>query len=255
MTIPPIPQLRNQTVYQSLDAAKQALELQKGGAADGVVMAARYKDSGVTKTLLGAFYVSGNTKTVTIFEPTADISSASTAYVDGKIAALDTSVTASDGEHVSVTINEENGIITSVTVSGNDIASAEALSGVNNSLSGVNTSLSGVNNSLTAETANRKAIDGINGNSYTANTGTNYISGATSLNDADKKLDAAISSISSTVTGDRVIQGNGITASPSATGTTVSAKAATNSGSGILNPITVDGDGIKFATYIDAGEY
>ena len=45
---------------------------------------------------------------------------------------------------------------------------------------------------LSAEIAARKAVDGQEGQTYVANTGTNYIAGATSLNDADKKLDAAL---------------------------------------------------------------
>ena len=45
---------------------------------------------------------------------------------------------------------------------------------------------------LDAEIAARKAVDGQDGQTYAANAGTNYISDATSLNDADKKLDAAL---------------------------------------------------------------
>lgn len=45
---------------------------------------------------------------------------------------------------------------------------------------------------LDAEIAARKAVDGQDGQTYAANTGTNYISDAISLNDADKKLDAAL---------------------------------------------------------------
>ena len=48
---------------------------------------------------------------------------------------------------------------------------------------------------LTAEIAARKAVDGQNGDTYVANSSANYISGATSLNDADVKLDAAIKDI------------------------------------------------------------
>ena len=45
---------------------------------------------------------------------------------------------------------------------------------------------------LDAEIAARKAVDGQNGDTYAANSNANYISEATSLNDADVKLDAAI---------------------------------------------------------------
>lgn len=52
---------------------------------------------------------------------------------------------------------------------------------------------------LTAEIAARKAVDGQDGQTYAANTGANYISDATSLNDADVKLDTALSSVSGKV--------------------------------------------------------
>ena len=45
---------------------------------------------------------------------------------------------------------------------------------------------------LDAEIAARKAVDGQDGQTYAANGGTTYISGAKSLNDADVKLDAAL---------------------------------------------------------------
>ena len=48
---------------------------------------------------------------------------------------------------------------------------------------------------LDAEIAARKAVDGQDGQTYAANANTNYISGATSLNDADVKLDAAIKAL------------------------------------------------------------
>lgn len=45
---------------------------------------------------------------------------------------------------------------------------------------------------LDAEIAARKAVEGQSGQTYAANTGANYISNATSLNDADVKLGAAL---------------------------------------------------------------
>ena len=52
--------------------------------------------------------------------------------------------------------------------------------------------IAGVQSALDAEIAARKAVDGQNGQTYVANKNTNYISEATSLNDADIKLDSAI---------------------------------------------------------------
>ena len=48
---------------------------------------------------------------------------------------------------------------------------------------------------LTAEITARKAVDGQNGDTYAANTSANYISGATSLNNADVKLDTALKAV------------------------------------------------------------
>lgn len=47
---------------------------------------------------------------------------------------------------------------------------------------------------LTNEIAARKAVDGQSGQTYTANSSATYIKAATSLNDADLKLDSALSS-------------------------------------------------------------
>lgn len=48
---------------------------------------------------------------------------------------------------------------------------------------------------LSAEIAARKAVDGQSGDTYTANSGANYISGATSLNNADVQLDTALKTV------------------------------------------------------------
>lgn len=48
---------------------------------------------------------------------------------------------------------------------------------------------------LAAEITARKAVDGQSGDTYTANSGANYISGATSLNNADVQLDTALKTV------------------------------------------------------------
>ena len=117
------------------------------------------------------------------------VSSASTEYndlakvenkikeVDAKASAAHTQVNAKKDGHVTVAVEtkkDASGITySSVTVSENDIASESA---------------------LTAEIAARKAVDGQSGQTYAANGSANYISGATSLNDADVKLDSALKS-------------------------------------------------------------
>ena len=86
------------------------------------------------------------------------------------IDALDSTVTSST-TNVGVTVVQTNGKLSSVTLTQNDIASASA---------------------LTAEIAARKAVDGQTGQTYVANTTYKHISAATSLNDADVKLNDAI---------------------------------------------------------------
>ena len=79
---------------------------------------------------------------------------------------------------VGVKVVETDGKVTNVTVVENDIASATDLT-----------------NEITA----RKAVDGQNGQTYTANSETTYISDATSLNNADVKLDTAIADLADVV--------------------------------------------------------
>lgn len=56
-----------------------------------------------------------------------------------------------------------------------------------------------ISTALDAEIAARKAVYGQNGDTYLANTSANYISGATSLNDADIKLNDALASLDTDV--------------------------------------------------------
>ena len=96
--------------------------------------------------------------------------------VDAKASAAHTKVNAKATGHVTVTVEEKTDAATQtkyseVTVAESDIASAT---------------------DLTNEIAARKAVDGQSGQTYAANTSTNYIKEATSLNDADVKLDTAL---------------------------------------------------------------
>ena len=112
--------------------------------------------------------------------------------------------------------------------------------------------------SITAETATRKAIEGQSGNTYTANTGATYISGATSLNDADVKLDEAIKNLSSSVGKATILAGNGISVDNTPTdGTKVSVKLddnGTTHGSGL--ELTENGLSINLSEItLDCGTY
>ena len=112
--------------------------------------------------------------------------------------------------------------------------------------------------SITAETETRKTIEGQSGNTYTANTGATYISGATSLNDADVKLDEAIKNLSSSVGKATILEGNGISVDNTPTdGTKVSVKLddkGTTYGSGL--ELTENGLSINLSKItLDCGTY
>ena len=85
--------------------------------------------------------------------------------------ALDAEITSTGGSKVTVAVTEVDGKITAVTVSESDIAS---------------------DTDLSSEITARKAVTGINADTYSANTNANYINDATSLKDADDKLDAQV---------------------------------------------------------------
>lgn len=93
--------------------------------------------------------------------------------LDATVSSGSTSGTVTSG-HISISITETDGKLTSTTLSETNIASKSDL-----------------DDEITA----RKAVDGQSGQTYTANNSTNYIKTATSLNDADIKLDNAIKAI------------------------------------------------------------
>lgn len=145
-----------------------------------------------------------------------------TTIVDG----LDANVSG-NSTHVTVGVNEVDGKITVVTVSEDNIANAS---------------------DLTAEIAARKAVDGVEGNAYTADTNAHYISGASSLYGADQALDSALNTVDNAMlTG--VTAGNGIAVTDKAgKSQTISAKVKNDGG--IVN----DENGLHLG-YIDAGIY
>lgn len=125
--------------------------------------------------------------------------------VDAALKKSKTAVEKKSGDaHITVESREETDGHIVYTIGSDNIASAD---------------------SITAETETRKTIEGQSGNTYTANTGATYISGATSLNDADVKLDEAIKNLSSSVGKATILAGNGISVDNTPTnGTKVSVK-------------------------------
>ena len=138
----------------------------------------------------------------------------------------------SNDAHITVESRTENGHVV-YTIGSVNIASAD---------------------SITAETETRKTIEGQSGNTYTANTGATYISGATSLNDADVKLDEAIKNLSSSVGKATILAGKGISVDNTPTdGTKVSVKLV-NEGSGL--ELTENGLSINLSEItLDCGTY
>ena len=138
-----------------------------------------------------------------------------------------------DDAHITVESREETDGHVVYTIGSDNIASAD---------------------SITAETETRKVIEGQSGNTYTANTGATYISGATSLNDADVKLDEAIKNLSSSVGKATILAGNGISVDNTPTdGTKVSVKLV-NEGSGL--ELTENGLSINLSEItLDCGTY
>ena len=141
-----------------------------------------------------------------------------------------------DDAHITVESRTENGHVV-YTIGSADVASAD---------------------SITAETETRKTIEGQSGDTYTANTGATYISGATSLNDADVKLDEAIKNLSSSVGKATILAGKGISVDNTPTdGTKVSVKLddkGTAHGSGL--ELTKNGLSINLSEItLDCGTY
>lgn len=115
---------------------------------------------------------------------------------------------------------------------------------------------------LTDEITARKAVDGQSGQTYSANTGTNYISGATSLNNADVLLDAQvklnadnIATNADNILKNKVYAGNGISVTgglSTESGTTVTAVAKSQDP---VIEVTSGGIGIKDNAVWDCGTY
>ena len=143
---------------------------------------------------------------------------------------------------------------------------------------------------LTAEIAARKAVDGQNGQTYAANTSANYISTATSLNDADVKLDTelkkvedeiglvnseyqapasgyasgattvsqAIAQLNEQAMKNTIVAGDGIEITEAANGTTIAVDLKDNAGEGDNdwhNPLMFDDNDKLYFDSLDCGTY
>ena len=108
------------------------------------------------------------------------------------------SATAADG-HVTYTIGQKD--IASAALLGtaaDNKDAATAFGKIAKEIADREAAIQTQNNALNAEIAARKAVDGVDANTYAAKDNANYIKGATSLFDADAKLDAAIKEVADT---------------------------------------------------------
>lgn len=159
------------------------------------------------------------------------------AEIAAEIAKLDATAgtqTVAADKHVAVEVVEADGKVTAVTVTESDIASAS---------------------DLTAEIAARKAVDGVNGDAYTADTNAHYISGASTLFGADQALDTAMYELSGKVNSNEVVQGDGITVDTTGAQTEVSVRHGSVDGQ-LTDALTFNANGdLAFTGIIDAGTY
>lgn len=160
------------------------------------------------------------------------------ARVKEEIAKLDTEATSNDGTNVQVKVTEVDGKIAAINIATDTTASAS---------------------DLTNEIAARKAVDGQNGQTYTSNSSSNYITNATSLNDADIKLDAALKTVDDTML-NGVTGSNAITVSEKASkNQTISLKLDdTTKPQGFTNAdnvLSITSDGLYLSSLIDCGTY
>lgn len=190
--------LRNGNAYNNYEAALTAL---KGmtGYADGTPILARYTDGEANqKTLLGV--VNTSTSTIDIINNVSDYLLRHYAAHTG-----DTTITTGDTIDEAIAklvkkIDDSGAAATTKVVEGTDAGNNMTIASATSQDDGSTTytiNLSDVASAsgLDAEISARKAVDGQNGDTYVANSGKKYISGATSLNDADVKLDAALAAL------------------------------------------------------------
>ena len=129
------------------------------------------------------------------------------AAIDSAAAQAHTEVNAKADGHVIVAVAKD-GTHDVVTVTEKDIASAAllgtaadnkdaatAFGKIANEVADRKAAVQAQKDALDAEIAARKAVDGVAGDGYTAKADANYISKASSLFDADVKLDAAIKTV------------------------------------------------------------
>ncbi len=172
-------------VQNAIDAKVAALDFTTDAAVAGQYVAAIEETDGVvavkTRANVSDAVLTGYAKGT---KP-ASTAIAATDDVKGAIAKLEHQI---DDAKAAATTKVVEG-----TDAGNNLSIASATSDTDGSVTyTVNLTDVASETALNAEIAARKAVDGQNGQTYAANASANYIGSATSLNDADVKLDVAI---------------------------------------------------------------
>ncbi len=170
-----------QTEYVDMSALVIEAEFQSGVTADA---------SGVVHGVVDA----SSEKVITAYSSTGNTEEdVFTVGEDGfKVANIQKAITAAMGAaNVNITLQDDTESATSVAVDEHVTLSSSTADNGKVSYT-IHTNDIASKNDLDVEIAARKAVDGQNGQTYVANENVNYIGGATSLNDADIKLDAAL---------------------------------------------------------------
>lgn len=171
-------------VQNAIDTAISGLDVTDDTAAAGQYVAAIEETDGVvavktranvSEAVLNNYAKGSDATAVSATDTVNQAISKLENQVDAAKAAATTKVEKdANASHITLTSSTAADGSVTYTIGEDDIASASA---------------------LTAEIAARKAVDGQNGDTYAANASATYISGATSLNDADVKLDAALKAL------------------------------------------------------------
>lgn len=157
----------------SIASADGSVTATPGQAADGTVSYDLSTDA--SKVKVSSAYTAGTDTAIA----TGDTVDAALAKLEAQIAAAKAAATVvekdTNASHLTLTSTTGTSGEIIYTIGESDIASASA---------------------LTAEIAARKAVDGVNGDAYTADTNAHYINNANSLYGADQALDTALYTVS-----------------------------------------------------------
>lgn len=127
---------------------------------------------------------------------------------------------------------------------------------VSNALNDLNTRINEVDGDLDSEIAARKAVDGQTGQTYAANASSPYISGATSLNDADVKLAAELKTLDDKAIKSVSVNNKTLAETSGAVAINISSAAGTGATEEAIVVNTANnGDVTLQINYIDAGTY